>query len=101
MHKIEVSGQLHDPASLPQAKVPSVSTWWAAEPVLDATEKTKISCSSRESKYSSPVVQTADSPGTRQGHSDRWGVDLVLRFVQNLEQISFRKVNSSFLSSFA
>jgi hypothetical protein len=57
---MEVSGQLHAPASLPQERAPGthwIGGWVDPRAVLDAVVKSKIPSPHRESNPRTPIVQ--------------------------------------------
>jgi hypothetical protein len=57
---MEVNGQLHAPAALPQGKSPSthwIGGWVGPTAVLDAVVKRKIPSTCRESNPRTPIVQ--------------------------------------------
>jgi hypothetical protein len=57
---MEVSGQLHAPAALPQGKSPGthwIGGWVGSRAILDAVVKRKISSSRRESNPRTPIVK--------------------------------------------
>jgi hypothetical protein len=57
---MEVSGQLHAPAALPQGKIHGthwIRGWLGPRAVLDAVVKRKIPSPRRESKPRTPVAQ--------------------------------------------
>jgi hypothetical protein len=57
---MEVSGQLHDPAALPQERAPSthwIGRWVGPRAVLDTVGKRKIPSPRWESNPRTPIVQ--------------------------------------------
>jgi hypothetical protein len=58
---MQVSGQLHAPAALPQRKAPdthSIRGWVGPRAVLDAVVKRKVPSPRQESNSRTPIVQT-------------------------------------------
>jgi hypothetical protein len=88
---LEVSGQLHAPAVLPQGKEPPVPIGWAPEPVW-TTWRRQNSCTNRNSNSDPSVLQAVASSLYRLNYpGEKYNIKMSFLKLQYVREIIIKK----------